>query len=79
LWISICAGAIGPRYWEGRAARTRSEGWIKGIIEHIRLKQQNPPEDTAAYAIAWHRDLHGQLLNSKVAAVELINIVIIQF
>ena len=68
-------GAVGPRHWEGRAARMRSECWMKKIIEQIRLKKLNPPEDTAAYAISWHRDLNGQLLDLQVAAVELINIV----
>lgn len=68
-------GAVGPRHWEGRAARWRTECWMKGIIEQIRSGDLNPPEDTAAYAMAWHRDLNGNLLDLQVAAVELVNIV----
>lgn len=68
-------GAMGPRYWEGRAARWRSECWMKEIIKNIRSGKLNPPEDTAAHAIAWHRDLNGNLLDLQVASVELINIV----
>lgn len=68
-------GAVGYRHWEGRVARLRTEGWIKKIIEQIRLQKQNPPEDSAAYAVSWHRDLNGQLLNLQIAAVELINII----
>ncbi|RYL88827.1 cytochrome P450 [Sporolactobacillus sp. THM7-4] len=68
-------GAIGPRHWRGRNARAKSEQWIEGIIKQIRNGQINPPEDTAAYVIAWHRELNGKRLEPGVAAVELLNIV----
>jgi fatty-acid peroxygenase len=68
-------GAIGPRYWSGRCARKRSEKWMSGIIEQIRTRKLTPPNNTAAYIIAWHRDLQKQLLNTSVAAVELLNII----
>ena len=68
-------GAVGLRHHEGRVARIREEKWIKKIIEKIRLKELNPSEDSAAYAISWHRDLNGELLDLQIAAVELINII----
>lgn len=68
-------GAIGPRYLEGRAARMRAECWMKSIIEQIRAAKLAPAQDTAAYAIAWHRDLNNQLLDLQAAAVEIINII----
>ncbi|GAA0430857.1 fatty-acid peroxygenase [Lentibacillus halophilus] len=67
-------GAIGPRHWRGRAARNRSEQWIRTIINQVRNGEYHPNENTALYAMAWHRDLQGNRLNLKVAAVELLNI-----
>ncbi|MBM7644898.1 fatty-acid peroxygenase [Scopulibacillus daqui] len=67
-------GGVGPRYWSGKRARARAEEWIRGMIEHIRSFKLNVPKDTAAYAMAWHRDINGMLLDTQMAAVELINI-----
>ncbi|GLY10842.1 cytochrome P450 [Pseudobacillus badius] len=66
--------AVGSRYREGKRARTRSEKWIEKIIRQIRAKKLHPPENTAAYIIAWHRELNGKLLSDRMAAIELINI-----
>lgn len=68
-------GGIGPRYQKGKCARQRTEKWMKGIIEQIRTKELCPPIGSAAYTIAWHRDLDAKLLSSQIASVELINIV----
>jgi len=67
-------GAIGPRYWQGKCARKRTEKWIGDIIIQVRTHKLTPAEGTAIYAIAWHRDLKGKLLSTQIAAVELINI-----
>jgi fatty-acid peroxygenase len=68
-------GAVGPRHWQGRCARLRTEKWIKDIIIQVRTHKLNPADNTALYTIAWHRNLEGKLLGTQVAAVELINIV----
>ncbi|HLS10200.1 cytochrome P450 [Lentibacillus sp.] len=68
-------GAVGPRHWQGRTARNRSERWIRTIIEQVRDGKRYPREDTALYTMAWHRDLQGRLLDLQTAAVELLNIV----
>ncbi len=68
-------GAVGPRHWRGRTARNRSEQWIRNIVDQVRNGQQHPNVDTALYAMAWHRDLNGNLLDLQTAAVELLNIV----
>jgi len=65
---------IGPAHWLGRNARNRVESWIEGLIDDVRNGNLNPPENTALHKFAWHRDLNGNLLNKKVAAVEVINI-----
>jgi fatty-acid peroxygenase len=67
-------GAVGPRHQKGRIARNRSECWAQSIIQEVRSGRMIAPQDTALNMIAWHKDLSSQLLDTKVAAVELINI-----
>src|SRR5699024_6642019 len=66
-------GAVGPRYWQGRTARERTNKWAKAVIKNVRKGNIIPSENTPLHVIAWHRDLSGKLLNTKVAAVEWIN------
>lgn len=68
------AGAIGPRNWRGMALRTRSERWLRGIVRDLRSGRLDAAEGTAAHVIATHRDLDGNLLDEKTAAIELLNI-----
>ncbi|MFC4559555.1 cytochrome P450 [Virgibacillus kekensis] len=68
-------GAVGPRHWQGRTARDRSEKWIRGIIRQVRYGERNPSKETPLYQVAWHRDLNGELLSLQMAAVELLNVV----
>ncbi|MGY0694824.1 cytochrome P450 [Virgibacillus sp. FSP13] len=68
-------GAVGPRHWAGRSARNRSETWIRNIIEKVRAGKLDAPEDSALYAMAWHRNLNGKRLDAQMATVELLNIV----
>ena len=68
------AGNIGPKHWWARLARKRNEAWLRGIVEQIRAGTYQPPEDTAAFIVANHRDLDGNLLDAQIAAVELNNI-----
>lgn len=67
-------GTTGPRHWKGIAARSRAEEWIKTIIENVRAGRENVPEGCSLYAMAFHKDLNGNLLDSNMAAIELINI-----
>ena len=67
------AGSVGPRNWKGLLLRSRTERWMRGIIEKVRAGEMDVPEGSAAYAMAWHRNPDGELLDKAVAAVELIN------
>ncbi|WP_164670779.1 cytochrome P450 [Virgibacillus doumboii] len=67
-------GAVGPRHWQGRTARNRTERWIRNIIDQVRDGKRSPSEDTALYKMAWHRNPDGKLMSTQMAAVELINI-----
>lgn len=67
-------GAVGPRHWKGRRARSRAEEWISGVIEDVRAGKLKAEEGSALYAMAFHKELHGGQLDVQMAAVELINI-----
>ncbi|NUH63993.1 cytochrome P450 [Sulfitobacter sp. S0837] len=68
------AGAVGPKHWAARRARHRLEKWAAGMIQQVRDGKLQPTQESALHVIATWRDLNGELLNSKVAAVELLNI-----
>ena len=67
-------GSVGPRHWKGRRARTKSEEWIKNIIEDVRSDKIKAKEGTALHSMAFYRDLNGNQLDSNMAAIELINV-----
>jgi fatty-acid peroxygenase len=67
-------GAVGPRHWQGRRSRTRTEDWIKYIIEEVRNGKMSAPEGSALYEMAFHKDIEGKELDSNMAAIELINV-----
>lgn len=68
------AGAVGLRHLRARIARQKTEKWIEDLIENVRTHKLEVSEGSAIHAIAWHRDLDGELLDQQVAAVELINL-----
>lgn len=67
-------GAVGPRHWKGKRARTRTEEWIKGVIEDVRSGRLKVRESSALHAMAFHKELDGRPMDAQVAAVELINV-----
>ena len=67
-------GALGPRHWKGRRARTRAEEWIRKVIEDVRAGKLKVDEGSALYAMAFHKELDGSQLDTQMAAVELINV-----
>lgn len=68
-------GAVGPRHWKGRAARTRAEKWMKGIIDDVRAYRIHPDKESALYEMAFHKDLYDRPLTPEMAAIELINVI----
>jgi fatty-acid peroxygenase len=67
-------GTVGPRHWKGRRARNRAEAWITEVIEDVRNGKLKTLDGSAVYVMAFHKDVEGNLLDSKMAAIELINI-----
>ncbi|MCC4300087.1 cytochrome P450 [Aurantimonas coralicida] len=68
------SGGIGPRNWWGMLLRARTERWIRDVIERVRSGDFKISDGSAAHVVAWHRNLNGELLDTKDAAVELINV-----
>ncbi|HEY8607958.1 MAG TPA: cytochrome P450 [Noviherbaspirillum sp.] len=68
------AGAVGPRNWRGMRLRARTERWARRLVDGIRNGSVAVPEGSPARVIALHRASDGHLLDGKVAAVELLNL-----
>lgn len=69
------AGSIGLRHWRGRRARRRTNQWLLGnLIAKVHAQELETEEGSALHAVAWHRDLEGELLDRRMAAVELQNV-----
>ncbi|MFB9865506.1 cytochrome P450 [Rufibacter immobilis] len=67
-------GGVGPRHWKGKKARRRGEKWIMEFVEDVRAGKIYVAEDTPARTILFYRDTNGKLLDTYIAAVELMNI-----
>jgi fatty-acid peroxygenase len=68
------AGSVGPRNLRAQVLRHRAERWAGDVIERARSGGLEVEEGRAVHAVAWHRDGEGRLLDTKVARVELINV-----
>ena len=67
-------GGVGPRHAKGKLARHRAEKWAGQIIDRVREGRQYAREGSPLAAVARFRELDGQLLPTKTAAVELLNL-----
>lgn len=67
-------GAMGPRNWRGQKARKRTEKWMEKIIKKVRQSKLQADAGSALYITAHQRDTDGQLFDTKMAAIELLNI-----
>jgi fatty-acid peroxygenase len=65
----------GPRHWRARLARGRRERWLGALIRQVRSGAATASPGSVLDVIANHRDTDGQLLETKRAAVELLNII----
>lgn len=67
-------GGVGFRYWKGKAARNRTEEWIRGIIKEVRQGKLAVKDDSVLYLMAFHKDPDGNQMELEMAAKELINV-----
>jgi fatty-acid peroxygenase len=68
-------GAVGPRHLRGRWGRQQGEQWLQGVIEQVRSGQLPAAEETPLRAMASYQEADGQPFDSRLAAVELMNVV----
>lgn len=68
-------GRLGWPHWKGRISRNQLEASLKDTIEGIRNKRITVKSGTILEEISQYRDANGNLLESKVAAVELLNLI----
>jgi len=67
-------GSFGVPVLRALLLRERTEHWARDIISRTRSGAIAPPSSSPLEIVASHRDLAGNLLTPKVAAVELINV-----
>lgn len=67
-------GSLGSRNVRGRKARKEMEKWIVGLIREVRSGKLDVGKNTALFVCANYRDTKGNLLDVRMAAVELLNI-----
>jgi fatty-acid peroxygenase len=65
----------GPRHWRARIARGRLERRLADLVTRVRTGEASAPPESALAVIAAHRDADGRPLGSRVAAVELLNVI----
>jgi fatty-acid peroxygenase len=68
------AGRVDPRMWGELARRSATERQVEDLVKRIRSGELALPTSAPARLIAEHRDETGKILASRVAAVELINL-----
>lgn len=68
-------GGVGPRYWKGRTARSRTEEWLRKIIEDVHSGKLKTDEGSALNVMALHAQQNGLKLDVPMSAIELINAV----
>jgi fatty-acid peroxygenase len=67
-------GTMGPRHFKGRRARKSAESWITAVIQQVRAGTLQAEEGTALHRCATFRELDGSLVDAKLAAIELLNL-----
>ncbi len=67
-------GRVGPAHWAGRLARGRAERWVEDLVWQVRTGMLPVAEGTPLALVAQHRDRDGVLLDERVAAVEVLNL-----
>ena len=63
------------RHWRARRVRQRREAWLAGIVEEVRAGRRTVPAGSTLRVVADHRESDGELLEPRVAAVEVLNVI----
>ncbi|WP_010174706.1 cytochrome P450 [Bacillus coahuilensis] len=68
------AASVGVAHYKSRRSRSNIEKWLIELVEKVRNEEIQVESHKALYAFSTYRDLEGNLLDSKVVAVELLNL-----
>src|SRR5262249_30801757 len=68
------AKTFGPAHWRARHIRQRSEAWARGRLSKVRSGRLFPPQGSPLETLATWHDLDGKPLDTRTAAVELLNL-----
>ncbi|MFI6737782.1 cytochrome P450 [Nonomuraea sp. NPDC050451] len=68
-------GSGGPRQWRARLARVRREAWLGDLIGQVRGGTVTAAKGSVLEVVSGHRDADGKLLDPRVAAVEVLNVI----
>jgi fatty-acid peroxygenase len=67
--------ALGPKHIKGRFARKRVEAWVMGLVTDVRKDKSVTDENSVLYRFSHQRELTGELLDKRIVAVEIINLI----
>jgi fatty-acid peroxygenase len=67
------AGTYGPPNWAARALRLRTEAWARDVVRTAAIEGTAPAGSPLA-TIVHHRELDGEPLDDRTAAIELLNV-----
>lgn len=68
------AGGVGARHWRARKARKEAESWMIDLISRVRAGTLVVDETRPLAVVARHLDLDGVVLEERVGAVEMLNL-----
>ena len=68
------ADTLALRHWRARRDRREAERWLADLVRRERRGDRTLSPGSIAGRFAWHRTLDGQLLEPRIAAVELLNV-----
>jgi fatty-acid peroxygenase len=67
-------GSPGPRHARGRLARRRAERRLESVVLRMRVGRDSPPAGSMFERVLHHRDEDGELLDARLVAVEMLNV-----
>ena len=67
--------SVGSKYRKGKEARKETEKWIENIVVNLRNNKIEVEKDSPLYKIAFYKDVDNKLLDNKMAAIEIINVI----
>jgi fatty-acid peroxygenase len=68
------AGRVGPGHYKARRARKSSEKWIMKLVRQKRKQKINASGSSILSRFSFHRNLQNKLLDRRIVAVEILNL-----